>query len=238
MKPLIGITTYREPARWSVWEQGAALLPESYVEAVERAGGTAVLLPPQGEIGRLVEVLDGLVVAGGADVDPARYGAEPHPRTGAPQHARDTWELALLRAALEAGLPVLGVCRGMQVLNVALGGDLVQHLPDGSHQDPPGVFVKTEVRTADGSRIASILGADVQVNCYHHQAIGRLGLGLHATAWSADGVVEAVERSGRGFALGVQWHPETDLSDLRLFEALTAAAVRNLDSQERKVSCG
>ncbi|MFG2825255.1 gamma-glutamyl-gamma-aminobutyrate hydrolase family protein [Kitasatospora sp. NPDC048365] len=223
MRPLIGVTTYREPARWSVWDQGAALVPESYVEAVERAGATAVLLPPQADAGRLVGVLDGLLLAGGADLDPARYGADPHPRTGAPQGARDTWEFDLLAAALGAGVPVLGVCRGMQLLNVALGGDLVQHLPDGSHQDPPARFVKTEVRTVGGSRIAAILGEDTQVNCYHHQAVARLGDGLRATARSADGVVEAVETDGPGFVVGVQWHPETDLSDLRLFEALVSA---------------
>ncbi|GAA2839283.1 gamma-glutamyl-gamma-aminobutyrate hydrolase family protein [Kitasatospora paracochleata] len=223
--PLIGITTYQEPAQWSVWQQPASLVPQTYVDAVARAGGIPVLLPPQaGGAERLAATLDGLVLAGGSDLDPARYGAEPHPRTGPPHRARDDWESALLTAALAADLPVLGVCRGMQLLNVALGGDLVQHLPDDSHQHVPARFVATAVRAADGSRLAGILGRSAKVNCYHHQAVGRLGDGLLPTAWSEDGTVEALELPGRRFVLGVQWHPETDPEDLRLFRALATAA--------------
>jgi len=225
-RPLIGITCYRDEAAWSVWRQPAALLPQTYVEAVERAGGTPVVLPPQSEgaAAGLLGALDGLVLAGGADIDPARYRATPHPRTGAPQAARDGWEFGLLAGALERDLPVLGVCRGMQLLNVALGGDLVQHLPDGTHQNPPARFVRHEVRVRSDSRAGEALGASAKVSCYHHQAVGRLGDGLRATAWAGDDVVEAVELPGRRFAVGVQWHPENDLDDLRVFRALTDAA--------------
>ncbi|MEV6208013.1 gamma-glutamyl-gamma-aminobutyrate hydrolase family protein [Kitasatospora sp. NPDC051914] len=224
-RPLIGITSYQEEAAWSVWQQRASLVPQTYVDAVSRAGGTPVLLPPQpGGAGRLVDALDGLVLAGGSDIDPARYGAAADPRTGEPHRPRDAWESEVLEAALERDLPLLGVCRGMQLLNVALGGTLLQHLPDGSHQHVPAEYVRQPVRIRPGSRTAAVLGDHTKVNCYHHQAVARLGTGLHPTAWSADETVEAVELPGHRFALGVQWHPETDPDDLRLFEALVHAA--------------
>ncbi|WP_327072363.1 gamma-glutamyl-gamma-aminobutyrate hydrolase family protein [Kitasatospora purpeofusca] len=224
-RPLIGISTYQDDAAWSVWHQRAALLPQTYVDAVVRAGGTPVLLPPQpGGADHLLDALDGLVLAGGPDLDPAGYGADADPRTGPPHHARDDWESTLLRAALARDLPLLGVCRGMQLLNVELGGTLLQHLPDGSHQKVPAQFVRHRVEVADGSRLADVLGPDAEVSCYHHQAVDRLGRGLRPTARGADGTVEALELDGHRFALGVQWHPETDPDDLRLFRALTAHA--------------
>ena len=227
--PLVGVTGYLDEAAWGVWRQPAALIPQTYVEAVTRAGGTPVLLPPQtGGTGRLLERLDAVLLAGGPDIDPGRYGSAPHPRAGAPHRVRDDWEFDLLRGALDRGLPVLGVCRGMQVLNVALGGSLLQHLPDRTgddgHQCAPATFSTTAVAIRPASRLAGILGRSAKVPCYHHQAVDRLGAGLLATAWSADETVEALELPGHRFALGVQWHPETDPSDPRLFAAFVAAA--------------
>ncbi|MER7849347.1 gamma-glutamyl-gamma-aminobutyrate hydrolase family protein [Kitasatospora sp. NPDC096077] len=224
-RPLIGITSYQDDAAWSVWNQRAALLPQTYVDAVVRAGGTPVLLPPQpGEAGPLVDALDGLVLAGGPDLDPARYAAAPHPRTGPPHHARDDWESRLLHAALARDLPLLGVCRGMQLLNVELGGTLDQHLPDDTHQRVPARFVRHRVTLADDSRLAAALGPTTDVSCYHHQAVDRIAAGLRATAHAADGTVEALELTGHRFALGVQWHPETDPDDPRLFHAFVTAS--------------
>ncbi len=228
--PLVGITSYLDEAAWGVWRQPAALLPQSYVDAVVRAGGTPVLLPPQpGGTGRLLSRLDGLLLAGGPDIDPARYGDTPHPRTGEPHRVRDEWEFELLRGALDRDLPVLGVCRGMQLLNVACGGSLVQHLPDrtgdDSHQCAPATFSTQAVAIRPAGRLAAILGRSAKVACYHHQAVDRLGAGLLPAAWSADETVEAVELTGHRFALGVQWHPETDPSDPRLLEAFIGAAM-------------
>ncbi|MER7579713.1 gamma-glutamyl-gamma-aminobutyrate hydrolase family protein [Kitasatospora sp. NPDC097691] len=223
-RPLIGITSYQDDAAWSVWNQRASLVPQTYVDAVVRAGGTPVLLPPQpGGADHLLDALDGLVLAGGPDVDPARYAADADPRTGPPHHARDGWESALLHTALTRDLPVLGVCRGMQLLNVELGGTLLQHLPDGSHQTVPARYVRHRVTLVADSRLADVLGPTAEVSCYHHQAVDRLGAGLQVTARSADGTVEALELAGHRFALGVQWHPETNPDDLRLFQALVAA---------------
>ncbi|MER6297944.1 gamma-glutamyl-gamma-aminobutyrate hydrolase family protein [Kitasatospora sp. NPDC001539] len=223
-RPLIGITAYQDDAAWSVWNQRAALVPQTYVDAVARAGGTPVLLPPQpGGVDHLLDALDGLVLAGGPDIDPARYAAPADPRTGPPHPARDDWESRLLAAALARNLPLLGVCRGMQLLNVELGGTLRQHLPDGSHQIVPARFVRHRIGLVDGSSLAAVLGPAADVSCYHHQAVDRLGTGLRATAWAADGTVEALELAGHRFAVGVQWHPETDPDDLRLFEALLTA---------------
>ncbi|MDH6574533.1 gamma-glutamyl-gamma-aminobutyrate hydrolase family protein [Kitasatospora sp. MAP5-34] len=228
VRPLVGITSYLEEAAWGVWRQPAALLPQSYLNAVSRSGATPVLLPPQtGDTGRLLDRLDGLVIAGGSDIDPARYGAPAHPLTDLPHELRDAWEFDLLRGALDRDLPLLGVCRGMQLLNVALGGDLVQHLPDQvggeDHKIAPGTYNRQPVLISPGSRLGGIMGRSAKVPCYHHQAIGRLGSGLRATAWSADESVEAVELPDHSFALGVQWHPEADPTDARLFDAFVLA---------------
>ena len=228
-RPLIGITSYLDEASWGVWRQPAALLPRTYVDAVTGAGGTAVLLPPQGSgAPELVARLDALVVAGGPDVDPARYGAEADPRTGPPNTARDAWEAQLLDAALARDLPLLGVCRGMQLLNVALGGRLLQHLPDQvgdtGHQPGRAVFGELTARVRPGSLLGGIVGRSVGVRCYHHQAVAELGAGLLPSAWSEDETVEAIELPGHRFVLGVQWHPETDPGDRRLFDALVTAA--------------
>ncbi|WET77873.1 gamma-glutamyl-gamma-aminobutyrate hydrolase family protein [Amycolatopsis sp. QT-25] len=227
-EPLIGLTAYLEPAKFLVWETEAALLHRVYVDGIVAAGGIPVLLPPvSGAHDRLLSAVDGLVLAGGADVDPARYGHDQHATTYTRPN-RDAFEFGLLRSALDSGKPVLGVCRGLQVLSVALGGTLAQHLPDtlrsADHQPAPGTFGTTTVTLAEGSRVAAILGTETKVPCYHHQAIDRLGDGLVAVGWAADGTIEAAELPGEGFVLGVQWHPEQNPDDLRLFEALVKAA--------------
>ncbi|MEU6574644.1 gamma-glutamyl-gamma-aminobutyrate hydrolase family protein [Streptomyces sp. NPDC046805] len=224
-RPLIGVSTYLEPSvRWGVWDMAAALLPAAYPGLVQRAGGLAAMLPPDEPRHAAVTVtrLDGLVIAGGPDVEPVRYGAEPDPRTGPPARARDTWELALIDAALTAGVPLLGICRGMQLLNVALGGTLVQHI-DG-HAEVVGVYGEHPVKPVPGTRYAALAPEETSVPTYHHQAVDRLGEGLVPTAHAADGTVEAVELpSAAGWVLGVQWHPEMG-EDLRVMRALVAAA--------------
>ncbi|MGI5400140.1 gamma-glutamyl-gamma-aminobutyrate hydrolase family protein [Streptomyces sp. CA-135486] len=222
-RPLIGVTTYLEPATWGVWEMPAALLPAGYPRLVQAAGGLATLLPPDDPAvaESVVARLDGLVIAGGADVEPVRYGAEPDPRTGPPSRERDTWELALIRAALASGTPLLGICRGLQLLNVALGGTLVQHL-DG-HVGGVGVFGRHTVKPVPGTRYASIVPEESSVPTYHHQSVDRLADALVASAYAEDGTVEAVELEGAGWALGVQWHPEAG-DDERVMSSLVAAA--------------
>ncbi len=227
--PVIGLTAYCEDARWAYWHKPAVLLPLNYAERVAAAGGIPVLLPPLPDVAGAVDRLDGLLLTGGGDIDPGRYGAEPHPRTVRVSVPRDAAELELLGAAMAAGLPVLGVCRGMQLVNVARGGTLRQHLPaDAGHTPAPGTFGSHPVRVAAGTRLAGILGANgsgVDVPTAHHQAIDRLGDGLVAAAWAEDGVIEAVEPGAAGdrFLLAVQWHPEAG-TDPRLIEALVAAA--------------
>ncbi|MGQ5638772.1 MULTISPECIES: gamma-glutamyl-gamma-aminobutyrate hydrolase family protein [unclassified Streptomyces] len=225
VRPLIGVSTYLESAaRWGVWELDAALLPAGYPRLVQRAGGLAAMLPPDApeRAAETVARLDGLVIAGGPDVDPARYGAERSPRTGPPALERDAWELALIDAALAARVPLLGVCRGMQLLNVALGGTLVQHL-DG-HAEVVGVFGGHPVKPVPGSLYAGIVPEETTVPTYHHQAVDRLGAGLVPSAYTADGTVEAIELpADRGWALGVQWHPEMG-EDVRVMRALVTAA--------------
>ncbi|MBB0230231.1 gamma-glutamyl-gamma-aminobutyrate hydrolase family protein [Streptomyces calidiresistens] len=223
---MIGVSTYLEPVvRWGPWELPAALLPADYHRLVQRAGGTALLLPPDpapGAARAVVERLDGIVVAGGPDVDPARYGAGRDPRTGPPAPERDAWETALIAAALEADVPLLGVCRGMQLMNVVLGGTLIQHL-DG-HVGAPGTWEFHPVRPVPGTRLAELLGPGTpEVATHHHQAVDRLAEGLVVGARAADGTVEAVELPSAGFALGVQWHPEAG-EDLRLMEELVVRA--------------
>ena len=227
--PVIGLTTYREQASWGVWQQRADLLPAQYASAVEETGGVPLLLPPvalEGAAGSVVARLDGLVISGGADVDPGRYGAEPHPRTTGWRVDRDAWEAALLDAAEAVGLPVLGVCRGMQVMAVHAGGALDQHTPDvvGHEEHSPGgdEFGRIEVRTVPATRIARLLGDALSVNCHHHQSV-RDHPGFVASAHAADGTLEAMEKPGDRFCLAVQWHPET-AADVGLLAALVRAA--------------
>jgi putative glutamine amidotransferase len=226
MRPIIGITTYVEPVGWGTWQPvPAALLPYSYVGVVAAAGARAVLLPPDDLDAGVLASLHGLVLAGGADVGPPLYGASPEPLTET-RPDRDAGEMALVTGALAADVPVLGVCRGMQLLVVAYGGRLHQHLPDvvghEGHRPAPGAYGSHGVRFAPGSRIARIMGTDPAVNTYHHQGVADPGR-LTVTAWADDGVVEAVEDPAREFVLGVQWHPE-EAGDVRPFAALAEAA--------------
>ncbi len=224
-RPLIGITTYVEPAAWGAWQLEAALVPYDYVRAVERAGGRAVLIPPDEDgSAEILAVLDGLIFSGGNDMGAETYGAAADPATNGVNPARDRGELALLTAALERDLPVLAICRGVEVLNVARGGDLVQHLPDviGSevHRAVVGEFSQHPVRVDPDSRLGEVRG---EVMSHHHQGIGRLGDGLREVAWAEDGIVEAIEDPGKPFVVGVLWHPEAG-EDQRLFEQLVEAA--------------
>jgi putative glutamine amidotransferase len=230
-RPLIGISSYGRGGKRKSFS-----LPCEYVDVVCRAGGVPVVLPAvEGEIPEALDAIGGLILSGGGDIDPAHYGGTPHDANYGISPERDGFELALARVAVQRpDLPLLCICRGMQVLNVALGGDLVAHIPDHYgddvlHRHPERRPVQHPVRIAPESRIAGILGATtLAVRSWHHQAVGQLGAGLRAVAWSPDGVVEAVESEDHPFAFGVQWHPETgalrDARQLRLFEALIAAA--------------
>lgn len=227
--PLIGLTVYREEAAWGVWNQRADLLPAQYAEAVTSVGGVPVLLPPTtapGAAEAAVARLDGLVISGGADVDPGRYDAEPHPRTANWRTDRDAWEIALLDAAAAVGLPVLGVCRGMQLMAVHAGGSLDQHTPDlvGHEVHSPGgdVFGEIAVSTSSGSRVAALVGDSLSVNCHHHQSVARHP-GFEASAHAQDGTLEAMEAPGDRFCVAVQWHPET-AADVGLLAGLVEAA--------------
>jgi putative glutamine amidotransferase len=234
--PRVGLTTYREQASWGVWAEPADLLPTSYADAVAGAGGAPLLLPPTGPTAAesAVAGLHGLVLSGGADVDPLQYGATPDERTGPVRPDRDAWELALVAAALRRDLPVLGVCRGMQILAVALGGTLVQHLPeaggDESHRPTAGVHGRHDVRLAAGSRIAGLLGDRTEVATYHHQAVDRLPDSVDATGWADDGTVEAFEVRAAGWAIGVQWHPEVH-DGAALFRAFVDACASWRDAR-------
>jgi putative glutamine amidotransferase len=218
--PVIGMPASVELGLWGAWEEVADLLPHTYAVAVQRAGGLALILPPDpraaAEPDRLLDILDGLLLAGGCDIDPATYGASPHPETKGTHPPRDAFEVALAHRALERDMPVLGVCRGMQLLNVAGGGTLHQHLPDvvghDEHRHTPGSYADHEVRLREGSLTARVVGApETAVKSHHHQAPDRLGEGIVATGWDArDGAVEAVELPDRSFAVGVLWHPEED----------------------------
>ncbi len=233
--PVIGLTTYREVASWGVWRQRADVLPAQYAAAVEATGGLPMLLPPLGQEGAadgLVRRLDGLVLSGGADVDPGRYQATAHPRTAGWRADRDAWELALLDAAEAVGLPVLGVCRGMQVMAVHGGGRLDQHTPDLVDHDrhSPGgdEFGEIEVATVPGTRVAGLLGERLSVTCHHHQSV-HSHPGYLASAHAADGTLEAMEVEGERFCVAVQWHPET-ADDVGLLAGLVrAAAAHSLD---------
>ena len=226
-KPVIGLSTYREQARFRAWDTPADLLPTRYARAVEAAGGIPVLLPQVADgAADVVSRLDALVISGGNDVDPGRYGAEPHQRTGGWHPERDTWELALLHAADTAGLPTLGICRGMQLMAVWAGGALDQHVPDlvghEEHSPGPDVYGSTEVKTVAGSKLQELLGDAFQVSCHHHQSVADAP-GFDITAVAPDGTAEAMEAPQRRFWMAVQWHPEV-LDDLGLFRGLVRAA--------------
>jgi putative glutamine amidotransferase len=240
-RPVVGLTTYLQQAQTGVWDVRASFLPAVYVEGITLAGGIAMLLPPQpvddSIVERVLDGLDGLVITGGRDVDPATYGQAAHPNTDEPARDRDAWEFALVRGALARGLPLLGICRGAQVLNVVLGGTLHQHLPDvvGHYQHQAGnaVFNTSSIQTVPGTRLAALVGASTDAQCYHHQAIAELGTGLIASAWDSDGVVEGVESVPGGerdsWVVAVQWHPEERLDDLRLFAGVVQAAADYLE---------
>lgn len=229
---MIGLTTYLQQAQTGVWDVPASFLPGVYLDGVTGAGGIATLLPPQPVEGDIAEQaldrIDGLLITGGMDIDPATYGQQAHPATDRPGGRRDSWEFALIERALHRSMPILGICRGAQVLNVALGGTLHQHLPDvlghTHHQQGNAVFATSVVQTVAGSRLASLVGAGVSVRCYHHQAIDRLGDRLLVSATDSAGVIEAIEMPDKRFVVAVQWHPEETLDDLRLFHGLVDAA--------------
>ena len=231
-RPVIGITSYVEPASWAAWTQvPAALVPNAYVEHVRAAGAIAVIVPPLGDAATeddartVLARLDGLVLAGGADVESSRYGQAPHETAQEPRRDRDESELLLARVSRDA-LPVLGVCRGMQVMVVAAGGELEQHLPDrlghADHSPAPATYGLSVVEPVEGSRLRELLGDQLEVNCYHHQGI-ETHPSYEVAATGKLGVIEAVESRESDFHLGVQWHPETG-QDGRLFEALVRAA--------------
>lgn len=227
-RPMIGITAQHESARWGDFRLPATLLPQAYAECVAAAGGAPVLLPCVTGISDVAARLDGLILAGGGDVDPARYDATPGPHTHGVSAERDTAEFALLDQARAAGIPILGICRGMQLINVALGGSLHQHLPDvvhnSDHRQRVAVFDTHRVKVDAASRLATALGwVEADVRTYHHQAVDRLGSGVEASAWATDGTVEAIELPHEPDVLGVQWHPEMG-DELSLFAWVVARA--------------
>jgi putative glutamine amidotransferase len=238
-RPTIGICTALEQARWGMWDQQAVLLSRSYVQAVQRAGALVLMLPPDELLledpGEVLDLLDGLMIAGGADIDPASYGEQAHPQTVETVPERDRFEIALVRAAVERDLPVLGICRGMQLINVAYGGTLLQHLPErfGHHEHlrVPGTFdgADHDVDLIEGTLAARAAGETHHATkSHHHQGVDRLGEGLQISGNSSmDGLPEAIEMPDRRFVLGVQWHPEADRSS-DVVGALVAAAERHL----------
>jgi putative glutamine amidotransferase len=227
-RPIVGITTSLTQARWSYWDDEAVLVPAAYVHAIERAGGRALLIPPSDEaVDETLDAVNGLLFSGGSDLDPDLYDQEPHDETFGIVPERDRAELALLESALLREMPVLAVCRGSQVLNVARGGDLVQHLPDvvgdDKHKHTPGTYADHDITLEPGTRRAELLGEHAPVKSHHHQGFGRIGEGLRVAAHADDGAIEAVEDPSHRFAFGVLWHPEAG-EDGRLFEGLVAAA--------------
>ena len=236
--PVIGLTTYLQQAQTGIWDVPASFLPQVYFDSVTRAGGIAVLLPPQpvsdAVVASVLGRIDGLIVTGGRDVDPTRYGQDPHPTTDVPSPERDAWEDALLLGAIDRELPFLGICRGAQVLNVALGGSLIQHLPEivGStrYQLGHGTFNDVPVEVEAGSELSELVGDEVVGKMYHHQSIDRVADALTVSARTADGVIEAVELDSVPFGIAVQWHPEQSQDDLRLFEGLVEAARKYRDN--------
>jgi putative glutamine amidotransferase len=234
--PVIGITAYREQARFGVWDLPTVLLPADYPSKVEAAGAIAVVLPP-GAPAEVLDRLDGLVLSGGADIDPGRYGAPTDAATSGVRPDRDASEVALAAAALDRDVPVLAICRGMQLLAVATGGSLHQHVPDvvghEHHRPQPGTYGSHRVRIEPGTRLHALLGDSVDVNSHHHQGIDATGE-MRASGWAEDGLNEALEHPDRAFDIGVQWHPEA-LDDLRLFEALVAQARSTSAPRERSL---
>ena len=226
MRPVIGLTAYVEPARWAAWHTDATLLHAWYPEAVIRSGGIPVLLPPQQEAAvELTGRIDALILTGGPDIAATMYGQDPHPANDRARHLRDEFEVAMYRGAREAGIPVLGICRGLQIMAVAEGGYLTQHLPDVtdlSHRIKVGTFTEHSAAFAPGSLAHALLGEEMVVNSSHHQAVADPGR-LAVTGRAADGTIEVCEAPGAAFAIGVQWHPEHG-GDVRLFQALVDAA--------------
>ena len=237
--PVVGLTTYLEQAKQGVWDVRAAFLPQVYFDAVTASGGIAVLLPPQhhsatglraeAAADAVLDGLDGLIFTGGLDVQPELYGAERHPLTDPARPDRDEWELALFRGAEERRMPVLAICRGLQLVNVAKGGTLHQHLPDAlgteRYRVGGGVFATNEVTVDGDSRLADLVGpGSLDVHSYHHQGIDRLGDGLVVSARTDDGLVQAFESDGDQYLVGVQWHPEENAEDRRLFAGLVGEA--------------
>jgi putative glutamine amidotransferase len=243
--PLIGICAAMERARWSVWDLPVALVPMNYIEQVQRAGGVAVLIPPDASLvedpGPVLDRIDGLMLVGGPDVGAARYGAPSHPAAEPAVPLRDAVEIALMRGASERGLPVLGICRGMQVINVARGGTIRQHLPEelggDEHRRVAGSFAGNEhpVRLAEGSRAEGAAGTGRPVTSHHHQAVGDLGEGLRVTGWhEGDGVAEALEGNDDAWLVGVQWHPEADPGSPVIAALVTAAGKRRREGWDRR----
>lgn len=231
VRPVIGLSTYLEQAKQGVWDVRASFLPEQYFDAVTASGGAAVLLPPQpapdAAAAAVLDGLDGLILTGGLDVQPELYGAARHPLTDAARPDRDAWELALYRGARERGMPVFAICRGLQLVNVAHGGTLHQHLPEALGTERfrigGGVFAINFVSVSPGSTLARLVGEGLDVHSYHHQGIDRLGADLVATAHT-DHLVQAFEATDGGYLVAVQWHPEENREDRRLFAGLVNAA--------------
>lgn len=236
MTVVVGILSAIEKVRWGAWDETVVMVPRSYARSVQDAGALAVVLPPDDAVAEapdgLLDRLDALILAGGSDVDAASYGARPHPETKGTWPERDRFELGVTHRALERGMPVLGICRGMQMLNVAAGGTIAQHLPDdlghSDHRHTPGTFGDHSVRLESGSLAEQAAGSQLlEVKSHHHQGADELGEGVVATGWSeTDGVVEAIELPARGFALGVLWHPEEDTQS-RVVRSLVDAAKEN-----------
>lgn len=229
-RPIIGLTCYVEPARWGAWDTRAALIHTTYTDSLAAAGARVVILPPDSVDADVLDRVDALVIAGGADVEPALYGAEPHDTTDVPRTDRDAGEMTLYRGAMERGMPVLGICRGLQVMAVAEGGALHQHLPDvvgdARHREAFGTFSEHGARFTPGSIAHALVGADeAVVNSSHHQAVSDAGR-LTVTGWADDGTIEAAEDPAARFVVGVQWHPEQaqDEVSARIFAALVGAA--------------
>lgn len=241
--PVIGISSYLQTASWGVWDTEAALIPADYVRMVADCGGIPVLLPPVGQRAEVLERIDGLILAGGADVDPAGYGQPAHETTKS-QPDRDASEYLLLEAARARGLPVLGICRGMQIINSFAGGSLHQHLPEvvdhSKYQPEPGVYGQVTVTTVPGTEAARVLGPTTTAPCYHHQGIDRLGEGLTATGHNPEGLVETIEpaseRDWPGWMLAVQWHPEHNPDEARVVQALVDAARADMTARSTAAS--